>query len=152
MDRDESEGGTLIHKSCHDAVRGVGIALIIRSLDGALIGFSARRLCLDWPHNPFPLAKHLEAGENADRTATLNSMLTNKGTAPFFTNTRIWPISLIAISGLNLVQPLKVHSRTTSVFFSHRRRPTIVALSVLAAISSGQSIPSGAGLNSSAMV
>ncbi len=86
----------------------VRIALVVRSLDGALIGLA---LCISaMIGRPIILyvAKQIVAGGSSEQAASLNRVIENDGARAFFTITMVWGICLIAMSGLHVVLALKL--------------------------------------------
>jgi hypothetical protein len=88
--------------------RSVGIALVVRSLDGAFIGLALVISALIGRPIILLVAKQLVAGGSSERAASLNRAIDNDGPRTFFTITLVWGICLIAMSGLHVVLALKL--------------------------------------------
>lgn len=88
--------------------RTVGIALVVRSLDGALIGVALVISALIGRPIILFVATQFVAGATSERAASLNRVIENDGARTFFTITLMWGICLIAMSGLHVVLALKL--------------------------------------------
>jgi hypothetical protein len=88
--------------------RSVGIALIVRSLDGAFIGLALVISALIGRPIILLVAKQLTADGSPERAASLNKAIENDGPRTFVTVTLVWGICLIAMSGLHVVLALKL--------------------------------------------
>jgi len=86
----------------------VGVALVVRSLDGALIGLAFIISALIGRPITLFVAKQAVAGGSSERAASLDRMIEKDGARAFFTITLVWGIVLIAMSGLHVVLALKL--------------------------------------------
>ena len=101
---------TMVGLALHIAVtlltRSVSIALVVRSLDGALIGLALVISALIGRPIILLVAKQIVAGGSSERAASLNRMIENDGASTFFTITLVWGFRLMAMSGLHVVLSL----------------------------------------------
>jgi len=88
--------------------RSIGIALLIRSLDGALIGFAF--LISPWIGHPILLmiAKQAIAGGKIEDVPSFRRFLATQGRNAFRSMTLGWGASLMVMSGLHVVFALKI--------------------------------------------
>ncbi len=86
----------------------VGVALVIRSLDGAVIGLALVISALIGRPILLLVAKQVVAGANSERAASFNRMNDKERVRGFSTITLVWGIGLMAMSGLHLVLALKL--------------------------------------------
>ena len=101
--------GLAIHITVTLLARNVGVALVIRSLDGALIGLALVISALIRRPIILFVAKQVVAGSGSERAAaSLNRVIENDGARRFFTITLVWGICLMANSGLHVVLALKM--------------------------------------------
>jgi hypothetical protein len=100
--------GLMLHVVVTLLARSVGVALVIRSLDGTLIGLALIVSALI--DRPFILyvARQFVAGADSDQAAILRRLIENDCAHTFFTITLVWGICLIAMSGLHVVLALKL--------------------------------------------
>ena len=100
--------GLTLHIVVTVLARDVGLALVIRSLDGALIGFAFVISALIGHPIILFVAKQIVAGGSSEQAASLARMIENDGARTFFTITMVWGICLTAMSGLHIVLALKL--------------------------------------------
>jgi hypothetical protein len=86
--------------------RTVAIALVVRSLDGALIGLALIMSALIGRPIILFVAKQIVAGGSSEQAASLNRVIGNDGASTFLTITLVWGLSLMAMSGLHVVLAL----------------------------------------------
>ena len=100
--------GLAIHIVATLLAPSVGIALVIRSLDGALIGLALVISAMIGRPIILLVAKQVAANGTSERAAALSKVLENDGTYTFFIITMVWGICLMAMSGLHIVLALKL--------------------------------------------
>ncbi|MGH7925438.1 MAG: VC0807 family protein [Candidatus Binatus sp.] len=100
--------GLSIHIVVTLLARTVRIALVVRSLDGALIGLALIISALIGRPIILLVAKQVVAGGSSDQAASLNRLIENGGASRFFTITLVWGICLMAMSGLHVVLALEL--------------------------------------------
>lgn len=88
--------------------RTVGIALVVRSLDGAFIGLALIISALIGRPIILFVAKQIVMAGGSEQAASLNRMVENDGARTFFTITLVWGICLMAMSGLHVIVALKL--------------------------------------------
>ncbi len=86
----------------------VGVALVVRSLDGALIGLAFVISALIGRPILLFVAKQAVAGAGAEGAALLNRMNAKDGARAFSTITMVWGIALMAMSMVHVVLALKL--------------------------------------------
>ena len=86
----------------------VGTALVIRSLDGTLIGLALVISALIGRPIILFVAKQVAAGGSSERAAALNKVIENDGPRTFFIITMVWGIGLIVMSGLHVILALEL--------------------------------------------
>lgn len=86
----------------------VVVALVIRSLDGALIGLVFVISALIGRPIILFIAKQAVAGGNSEQAASLKRLSDKSAARTFTTITLVWGICLMAMSGLHIVLALKL--------------------------------------------
>jgi len=100
--------GLALHIVITLLARNVGLALVIRSLDGALIGLVLVISALIGRPIILFVAKQIVAGGSSEAAASLNRVIENDGARTFFTITLVWGICLMAMSGLHVGLALRL--------------------------------------------
>jgi hypothetical protein len=86
----------------------VGIALVIRSLDGTLIGLAFVISALVGRPIILLVARQVVAGGSPEQTASLKGVIENDGQRVFFTITMVWGGGLIAMSVVHVLMALEM--------------------------------------------
>lgn len=94
--------GLALHIVVTLLARTVGIALVVRSFDGALIGLALIVSALIGRPIILFVAKQFVADGSSEQAASLNRVIENDGARTFFTITLVWGICLMAMSGLHV--------------------------------------------------
>ena len=107
--------------------RTVGVALVIRSLDGAFIGLALIISALIGRPIILLVAKQIAAGGSSEPAASLRRVIEKDGDWTFYTITLAWGICLMAMSGLHVVLALTLPPAEFLLF-----SPVIGVLTILA--------------------
>ena len=120
--------GLALHIVTTILARTVGIALIVRSLDGAVIGLVF--LVSTVIRHPLTLVIAKQTVTGSARTQFLDRMTRTDGLRMFYTTTLVWGICLILMSGVHIVLALDLQPATFLLASPLLGAVTIVALLV----------------------
>jgi len=100
--------GLVLHTLATILARSIGIALVVRSLDGALIGLVL--LISAWIGHPLflQLANQAIAGGKLNHVPSFGRFVATHGRRAFRTITLVWGAVLVAMSGVHVVVALRI--------------------------------------------
>jgi hypothetical protein len=100
--------GLVLHITVTILARSVGVALAVRSLDGAVVGFVL--LISVWTGHPIlhMVAKQAITGGKFEHLPSFKRFVETQGKRAFRTLTLVWGACVIAMSGLHVVLALNI--------------------------------------------
>ena len=104
--------GITIHVVATLLARDVAIALVLRSLDGSIIGLALIISALIGRPILLLVAQQAAAGRGSEQAVSLERFIQRDGARTFFTVTMVWGVCLMAMSGLHVLLALRLAPAT----------------------------------------